>query len=88
MPRKIFLAQYFQSILECFLLNFDHFLATNFNEDQLVSALNYPAQIQDRSNLFCVCGRCWRAEPEVGKGQIFSAHRGQGARYYHAAVKT
>ena len=33
MPRKFFLAQYFQSILECFLLNFDHFLATNFNAD-------------------------------------------------------
>ena len=28
MPRKFFLAQFFQSILECFLLNFDHFLAT------------------------------------------------------------
>ena len=26
MPRKFFLAKYFQSILECFLLNFDHFL--------------------------------------------------------------
>ena len=28
MPRTFFLAQFFQSILECFLLNFDHFLAT------------------------------------------------------------
>ena len=108
MPRKIFLAQHFQSILECFLLNFDHFLATknhifyekkvsqltvkrSFNilmQTQLVSALNYLAQRQDRSNLSCVCGGCWRAGPEVGEGQIFSAHRGQGARYYHVAVKT
>ena len=59
-------------------------------QTQLVSALNYLAHGSKTRPIesFLCCGGRWRAGPEVGEGQIFSAHRGQGARYYHVAVKT
>ena len=59
-------------------------------QTQLVSALNYLAhgsKTRPIESCLCLRGR-WREESEVGEGQIFSAHRGQGARYYHVAVKT
>ena len=60
-------------------------------QTQLVSALNYLAIVFEpckTDRIFPVFAEDWRAGPEVGEGQIFSAHRGQGARYYHVAVKT
>ena len=62
-----------------------------FNADPTCLGTELPgAWLRDKTDrILPGCGDVGEG-PEVGdsEGQIFSAHRGQGARYYHVAVKT